>query len=144
MDIKQYIISLPSCITYITNKEYRAQIRHVFRFDPNERFTYDGTLTAFSELDQKTQDELMFDNKTLSASMDVIFNDTNEESYFHDLYVCAAGQMLSTDPKIGQAVLCSFDTFHLYFACIWYFYVGGISGLLLCAEHRKLKSYFNL
>ena len=144
MDIKNHIISLPSCVNYSTSKDYRAHIRHVFQFDPTEKFTYNGKLTEFSQLDPRTQDELLFDNKRLSASMDVLFEDTMKEPYFHDLYVLAAGQMLSTDPKIGQAVLCSYDTFHLYFACVWYFYAGGISGLLMCSEHQKLKSYFNL
>ena len=143
-DMKAHIVSLPSFINYRTNEEYRAHMRHVFRFDPTEKFTYDGKLTNFSDLDLCTQDELMFDNKNLSSSMDVLFEDTRHEPFFQDMYLHAAGQMFSTDLKIGQAVLCSYDTFHLYFSCVWYFYVGGISGLLMCSEYQKLKSYFNL
>ena len=144
MDMKSHLISLPSSIHYTTNADYRGHIRRIFRFDPTEKFTYNGKMTAFAELDAKTQDELLFDNKKLSACMDVIFEDTISEPYFQDMYLHAAGQMFSTDAKIGQAVLCSYDTFHLYYACVWYFYVGGVSGLLMCAEHQKLKSYFNL
>ena len=142
--MKKHIISLPSFINYGTSTEYRAHIRHIFRFDPTEKFTYNGKLTDFSELDQITQDELLFDNKNLSASMDVLFEDTKTEPFFQDMYLHAAGQMFSTDLQIGQAILCSYDTFNLYFACVWYFYVGGISGLLMCSEYQKLKSYFNL
>lgn len=142
MDFKTYITSLPSCIHYETNSDYRRSIRHIFRFDANEKFTYGGKMTDLSELDSETQDELLFDNKSLSASMDSMFEDTKKEPFFADLYLQAAGQMFSIDPKIGQAVLCSYDTFHLYYACVWYFYVGGISGLLMCAEHKKLDRYF--
>ena len=142
MDFKSYIVSLPSCVFYKNNTDYRSSIRHIFRFDPTEKFTYEGKMTEFSELDSQTQDELLFDSKSLSASMDSLFEDTMAEPFFQDLYLHAAAQMFSTDLKIGQAVLCSYDTFHLYYACVWYFYVGGISGLLLCAEHQKLKHYF--
>lgn len=144
MDIKNYIVSLPSTIHYSNDTEYRAQIRKIFRFDPTEAYTYNGKLSIWSELDNQTQDELLFDNRQISESMDIIFEDTKAEPYFQEMYLFAAGQMLSLDPKIGQAVLCSYDTLHLYFACIWFFYVGGISGLLNCPEHQKLKSYFNL
>ena len=141
---RDHIISHPSFISYTSDKEYRAQIRQIFRFDPTEKFTYHGKMTNFSDMDPVTQDELMFDNKKLSQSMDMLFEDTIAEPFFQDMYLHAAGQMFSTDLKIGQAVLCSYDTFGLYFACVWYFYAGGISGLLMCSEHQKLKSYFNL
>lgn len=142
MDFKSYFVTLPSCIHYRTDEEYRGRIRQIFRFDPAKIFTYDEKMTDFSELDPNTQDELLFDTNAISGSMDKMYEDTSKEPFFQDLYLQAAGQMFSTDPKIGQAVLCSYDTFHLYYACVWFFYVDGISGLLSCAEYKKLKTHF--
>lgn len=142
MDFKNYIISLPSFIHYKSDEEYRGCVRHIFRFDLNETYSYEGKLTNFSQLDVKTQDELLFDNKALTESMDRLYEDTIKEPFFQDLYLHAAGQMFSTDPKIGQAVLCSYDTLHMYYACVWFFYVGGVSALLSCAEYKKLNHYF--
>jgi hypothetical protein len=42
---------------------------------------------------------------------------------FKELYTLAAATMFSTDVKVGQVVLCSYDYFHLYFNCLWYFFL---------------------
>ena len=132
------------CIGATTNEEYRNCIRLVFRFDPTEKFTYDGKLQSFDSLDEQTQDELLFDSKRVHASMDTLYEITTTSSFFRELYLNAAGRMFSTDPKIGQAVVCAYDTFDLYHACVWYYLFGGYTSLTSCAEYSKLKTYFNI
>jgi hypothetical protein len=139
-----YFNTLPSFIVYETNEEYRDCIRLVFRFDPNEKFTYDGKLQSFDSLDEQTQDELLFDSKRVNESMDTLYEMTTTSSFFRELYLNAAGRMFSTDPKIGQAVVCAYDTFDLYHACVWYYLFGGYTSLTSCAEYSKLKTYFNI
>jgi len=139
-----YYNTLPSFIVYETNEEYRDCIRLVFRFDPTEKFTYDGKLQSFESLDELTQDELLFDSKRVNESMDILYEITHTCAFFRELYLTAAGRMFSTDPKIGQAVVCSYDTFDLYHACVWYYLFGGYTSLHACGEYSKLKSYFNI
>ena len=114
MTLKEHITSLSSFIQYNNDAEYRAHIRKIFRFDANEKFTYGGKITKFSELDQETQDELMFDSKQVSQTMDELYEDTIKDGVFRELYMSAAGRMFSTDPKIGHAIVCSYDTFQWY------------------------------
>lgn len=143
MSLKQYILSLPSCMIYGDDDEYRNKIRRVFQFDPNEKYDYDGKITDFNILDAKTKNELFFDSKHMAKNMDQLYEDTKDDSHFKELYLAASGRMFSTDPKIGQAVLCSYDTFSWYYSCVWYFYLNGVSGLLACSAYKNLKSYFN-
>ena len=142
--MNHFITTLPSTFEYTTDLEYRNHLRRVFRFDPKEKYTYQGTLVEFSQLDPVTQDELLFDNVSMSSNMDILLEDTMHEDIFKELYMHAAGRMFSTDVKIGQAILCSFDTFNWYFTCTWHFYMGGESAVKICSEYKKLENYFNL
>ena len=139
-----YYSTLPSFIVYETNQEYRDCIRLVFRFDPKETFTYDGQIQSFDSLDEETQDELLFDSKRVYESMDIMYQLTSTSLFFQELYLNAAGRMFSTDPKIGQAVVCAYHTFDLYHACVWYYFFGGTTSLYACGEYSKLKTYFNI
>lgn len=137
-----FIVSLPSSFEYTSDVEYRNHLRRVFRFDPHEKYTYKGSLVEFSELDPVTQDELLFDNTSMSSNMDILMEDTMHDYIFQEIYMNAAARMFSTDVKIGQAVACSYDTFNWYFTCCWHFYVGGVSAVKTCSEYKKLKNYF--
>jgi len=144
MDYLEYIKSLPSVIVYVNNREYRDHIRKIFRFDMKEKFHYDGKLTKFEDLDEESRDELMFDSKSMSISLDVLFKATENDVFFRELYLHAAGRMFSESPEIGQAVVCSYDTFHLYYSCVWYYLQGGVSSLSAIEEYKKLKEYFEM
>lgn len=143
MDYIDYFKSLPSIIIYTDDHEYRNCIRTAFRFDPNEKFTFDGKIVDMNQLDDITKDEVLMDCKSISSSMDRLYNSTKDQGDFKDLYIKAAGRMFSTNPEIGQAVLCSYDTFHLYYACVWYYLNGGTSALLCCGKYDELRKYFN-
>ena len=114
MDFLEYFKNLPSVIVYATNREYRDRIRKVFRFDPKETYSYEGKRVNFEDLDEESKDELMFDSTSMSSSMDILFHATENDPFFQDLYRHAAGRMFSESPEIGQAVVWSYDTFHLY------------------------------
>lgn len=144
MDYIEYIKSLPSCLMYSDDSEYREKLRMFLRFDKDEKFTYNGKITKFSDLDEITQDELLFDSKNTTKHMDILYEITNKEHVFREIYIHAAARMFSEDPKIGQAVVCSYDTFRWYYASVWYFLNGGISGLCVCPEIKKLKNHFSL
>jgi hypothetical protein len=61
---------------------------------------------------------------------------------FKDLYLSAAGRMFSTDLRIGQAVVCSYDTFHLYYSCIWALYHNKCN-IESLSEYKTLKKWFS-
>jgi hypothetical protein len=144
MDFLEYFKSLPSVIVYASNREYRAHIRKTFRFDPTETYSYEGKWVNFDDLDEESKDELMFDSNSMSKSMDILLKATENDHFFQDLYRHAAGRMFSESLEIGQAVVCSYDTFHLYYSCVWYYLHGGTSSLSAIEEYKKLKAYFEM
>jgi hypothetical protein len=144
MDYLEYFKSLPSMVNYIDDHEYRNVIRKTFRFDPSEKFTYNGELYNFDELDEHSKDELLFDSKNLSEGLDELYKVTVKDYFFQELYKRAAARMFSESQNIGQVVLCSYDTFHWYYTCVWYYIHGGISSLSSISEYNHLKKYFDM
>ena len=144
MPFLEYFKSQPSVVFYDDNEEYRACIRKAFRFNPDEKYTYDGKLVDFTQLDRESQDEVFFDSQSMAEGMNILYEKTHTDPFFQELYLHAAGRMFSDSPKIGQAVLCSYDTFSWYYTCVWYFLNGGFSSVAACQEYRKLKTHFDI
>ena len=144
MDYIAYFKSLPSTIVYVTDEEYRNAIRVAMRFQPDQTYTYNGLIHNINELDEQTRDECLFDSSSITTSMNILYEHTNKEGRFHDIYIKAAGQMLSTSPDIGHAVVCSYDTFTWYYTCVWHYLHGGISSLIQCTEYEKLRQHFGI
>jgi hypothetical protein len=144
MEFIEYFRSLPSVIVYTNNKEYRDHIRKALRFDPKEKYTYEGKLVNMEDMDEESRDEILFDSKAVSKSLDAIFEATKHESFFRELYEHAAARMFSEDLEIGLAVVCSYDVFNLYYSCVWYYLQGGVSSLFAIQETKKLKAYFEM
>jgi hypothetical protein len=136
---------LPKTIQYSNNKEYRQRFREIFDISESARTCY-ADISFNSDLDlededDETKDELNYDTSMMEKGMEEWFLKTNTESNFKDLYLSAAGRMFSTDLRIGQAVACSYDTFHLYYACIWALYNNhNIESL---SEYQVLKKWFS-
>jgi hypothetical protein len=93
------------------------------------------------------------DMDALETGMDKLFLATCEDPIFRTLYEYAAGRMFSTDLKIGQAVLCSYDTFPWYFSCVWHHlmslrekYVVESKGkcVVELQEYQQLCSWFSI
>jgi hypothetical protein len=127
-------------------------MRRVFRFSPEKRTYYANVKSVdldidFDEidLDPISKDEMELDMDALEEGMDILFLATHEDPVFRTLYEYAAGRMFSTDPKIGQAVLCSYDTFPWYFSCVWYYVLESKEKPVVeLQEYQALCSWFSI
>ena len=138
------IKSLPSNIHYYGNKEYRQQLRNIFDISVTARSFYvDPNVNSREEQeeDEETTDELNYDTSLVDKGMEEWFTKTMHKNEFKDLYLSAAGRMFSTDLRIGQAVICAYDTFHLYYTCIWNLYNNGEIAHL--DEYKQLQKWFS-
>jgi hypothetical protein len=140
------IKSLPSNIHYSGNKEYRQQIRNIFDISVTARSFYvDPNVNSREEQeeDEETTDELNYDTSLVDKGMEELFTKTMHKNEFKDLYLSAAGRMFSTDLRIGQAVICAYDTFHLYYTCIWHLYNNGENEIAHLDEYKQLQKWFS-
>jgi hypothetical protein len=102
-------------IQYSTNLEYRNHIRSIFymRIDHAklEKLRNSG-------IDEESIDEMIYDDDTISKTMDIIYENTYRVDIFCELYKEAAAKMLSTSLEIGLVVLFSYDFFKLFHECL--------------------------
>ena len=127
--------TFPSIISYQSNKEYRDWIRRIFHFAKDAKTYYadltENDMESDASMDAESKDEMEFDDVNMERGLDFLFEKTKDNFIFEELYLLAAATMISTDIKIGQAILCSYDFFHLYYTCLWYF---------LCDPQRKIET----
>ena len=100
-------------INYHDNFGYRKCLRSLFFMkcnEPGENNEYD--------IDEETLDEMNYDEMTISKTMDLLYQFTQENEMFQNLYDLAAARMISTDRMIGQAVLFSYDYLPLFHQCL--------------------------
>jgi hypothetical protein len=74
------------------------------------------------DIDDETLDEMNYDEMTISKTMDLLYQFTQENEMFQKLYDLAAARMISTDRLIGQAVLFSYDYLPLFHQCLASFF----------------------
>ncbi len=117
------------CIAYTTNAEYRQCLRDVFSMNP--------VVPQIDDLDDETRDEMMYEADSVSRGLDEIYAITKDEPTFRKLYEIAAGQMMSPDPDIGLAVLCSYDYFAQFYTCVVDYVLGKPSLNANCELLRK-------
>jgi hypothetical protein len=96
-------------ITYSDDEEYRSCLCRVFGMSVS-----------------KTDDDFIYDDKTVSAGLDYIFEQTKEIPEFRDLYLVGAAKMLSTELEIGMAIAFSYDYFDLFHVCLADFIRDGV------------------
>lgn len=136
--------TFPSVISYQSNTEYRDWIRRIFHFTKDSK-TYYANLSEndmVDDIDAESKDEMEFDTVMMERGMDYLFENTKDEIIFEELYRLAAATMISTDTKIGQAVLCSYDFFHLYYTCLWYFFQEKNRKIETLPEYQQLCVIF--
>lgn len=141
--------TLPSQVTYHSNHEYREVIRNVFQFQPEKRSYYadleQSDIVADTEIDAESKDEMELDMDSFGKGMELIFLATHSQPPFQKLYEYAAGRMFSMDPRIGQIVVCSYDTFAWYFTCIWHYVQDpNISRITELPEYQSLCTWFSV
>lgn len=134
----------PSSISYQNNTDYRSWIRRIFRFNKDIK-TYYADLTEKDmtmEIDDESRDEMEFDLDNMQIGLDYLFENTIDSPLFEELYLLSAATMFSTDVKIGQSVLCSYDFFYLYYTCLWYFFMDKSRKIETISEYQQLRSMF--
>lgn len=124
---------------YNTNAEYRETLRQFFKMDMEKigkqvRNKY----TNFETFDRETRDELMFDSDAVDEGMRDILEKTRDIPVFRQLYVAAAGLMLSERIDIGLAVLLSYDYF-ADFSTALASYIHSPDTLAVCESWIKLS-----
>lgn len=132
----------PSSISYQTNIEYRNWIRRIFHFTKDAK-TYYANLneTDFEkEIDDESKDEMDYDYDSMNIGIDILFEKTIDTPIFEDIYLLAAATMISTDVKIGQVVLCSYDFFHLYYTCLWHFFLDKDTKIESLSSYQEILS----
>jgi len=98
-------------VTYNTNTEYRQCLRDLFYMNI--------TVTdEMREMDEETMDEMMYDDKSISHTMDVLYNKTCNDKQFQKLYDLGAATFFSVDRTIGHAVMFSYDYLYWFHRCL--------------------------
>lgn len=115
----KYSYPLHLDIKYSNDKEYRQCIRQVFLM--NVHLFPD---TSKLDLDDVTQDEMMYDSKSANDMMDFVYEHTNAKNEFINLYTRAASFMFSTDMNIGLAILFGYDYLDLFHPVLRLFFTN--------------------
>jgi len=96
-------------IQYSTDEEYRKCLRDVFQMDSTQ-----FPDVKDMDLDQVTADEMMYDEKAASRTMEHVFENTFQHKDFILLYEKAASFMFSIDTNIGLTILFGYDYLDLF------------------------------
>ena len=96
-------------IQYSTDQEYRKCLRDVFQMDSTQ-----FPDVKDMDLDQVTADEMMYDEKAASRTMEHVFENTFQHKDFILLYEKAASFMFSIDTHLGLTILFGYDYLDLF------------------------------
>lgn len=141
MDISAIYDINTTQVSYRDNREYREFLRKVFKMDDNVVYkSPENALLSPSDIDSESWDEMLFDSGSVSRAMDAIFRETIDHPLFCELYESAAAHMISTDKTIGQAVLMSYDYFHMYHGCLCVYFKTPDAFNETCVYYRNLKN----
>jgi hypothetical protein len=94
-------------VHYETDDEYRHSLSNVFRSSPIERKKVDN---------EDNEDNEEYDNDTISAGLDFVYDKTKDNVLFQQLFQKASSLFVSTQMDIGLVTLFSysyFNEFHL-------------------------------
>ena len=105
-------------VKYSNDKEYRNCLRKIFSMNTN----YTWNDSDITDLDDVSQDELLYDSDATTNFLDFIYDKTKNNTLLIELYTLAASVMISTDTNIGLAVLFSYDYFIYFHKCLCIFF----------------------
>jgi len=133
-------VNLPSTISYQSNKEYRDWIRILFQFSKENRSYYADLKREdiLENIDEESKDEMEFDIQKMEKGLNILFKNTIDTLLFEEIYLLSAATMISTDMKTGQTILFSYDYFHLFYSCLWYYFHDKNKKIELMPEYIKL------
>ena len=86
------------------SKEYRKAFREFFNMNV-------ASIHIDETYDEETADEILFDADAAKEKMDIMLKKSENNTLFDELYILAAGKMLSVDREIGLCILLSYDYF---------------------------------
>ena len=122
-------------IDYHNNSEYRNILRTVFNMKPNP-----NTIAIEHEpTDEETEDDFYYNETIIMSEMQLIYEHTEHNVLFQELYDLSAAKMFSVDRTIGVCILFSYDYFYLFHACLCVFLLHPLEFTNLCKYYIQLK-----
>ena len=115
-----------------SNQYYRKCIRELFKM--NVEIT-----PEIACLDEETQDELLYDEKTMNSTLQLLFDATIGDPLLKELYDLGAATFFSTDRTIGQVVLFSYDYLPLFHPCLRDFFREPDTWVITNIHYLALK-----
>ena len=106
-------------IKYKDDIEYRKCVRQLFSMHSQQLEWEDPNI-----VDPVSLDENDYDIISSSMMLDHIYNSTKEIPLFINMYIHAAGFMISEDQEIGLVVLCSYDYLIEFHNCLCDFFTS--------------------
>lgn len=129
-----------SVVPYSNSAEYRNSLRQMFGMDiPKMLLQLQHEYPDFDGFDEETRDELLFDHIAMENGMNYIYEHTNDCVEIQQLYLAAAGLMLSENPEIGLAVLMSYDYLFTFSKILLVFFSHGKENMGNNEELIKLQ-----
>ena len=122
-------------IEYRNNTEYRNILRTVFNMKVNPS----NIAIQYETIDDETLDELSYDQDKIMEEMKIIYEITENNILFQELYDISAAKMVSLDRTIGICILFSYDYFYLFHACLCVFLNSPLEFTKLCKYYIQLK-----
>jgi len=122
---------------YENNFQYRQCLRDVF--DMNVTKNPPKWDQMDTDLDEETKDELIYEGGAISLGMDYIYNATRDNKALNQLYLDAAGLMLSQSPDIGLSILFAYDYFVDFHNCLRVFFENPSGFSETTPEFQKMK-----
>jgi hypothetical protein len=118
--------NLDKDVSYTNNREYRKCLRELF----NMKCIINEDL---NDIDEETKDELLYDENTMSAIMDEIFNATKNNELFNELYDLAAIKDKSITHKKMKDAMEFVKNNHTY--------INRAKSILECFNLRSYRVY---
>ena len=123
-------------VNYSDNLSYRNNLRDVFQMNMSNA----PDLTYIEDLDDETEDEMLYDYDAVKTGLDYVYNNTIHHVLFKELYEIAASKMLSVDTNIGITILFSYDYFELFHLCLVDFFTNPTIFTITNNHYLTLKN----
>ena len=122
---------------YENNFQYRQCLRDIFSMNVTKNPPKWDQMDT--DLDEETKDELIYEGGAISLGMDYIYNATKDNKALNQLYLDAAGLMLSQSPDIGLSILFAYDYFVDFHNCLRVFFENPSMFSETTPEFHKIK-----
>ena len=107
-------------IKYETNSEYQDFINTII-------------------YERKTEKPLIYkwNEKVASQHLDFVYIKTRKIKIFNKLYVLAASLIMSENPEIGVAILCSYTYLFSFYQCLVFFFKQSVLDETILENHSS-------